>query len=308
MRNLSLRQLRCITAIRKHGKIVGAAEELGLTPPAITQQLKQMEAETGLTLFDRTPDGMRVTIAGLAVLDAAQAIEERLRVLADEIDAIKGLRRGSIRLGVVSTAKYFAPRLMATFMALYPDIEMKLMVGNRAETIDRLKDHQIDIALMGRPPSSIPVRAAVFGDHPLVIVAPPDHPLAGRRNISKEDIAQQTFLMREQGSGTRVSMEIFMREIPGWLERPAIEMDSNETIKQSVMAGLGIAFISGHTIASELEAGRLALLDVTGMPIHRQWFAVTRGDRGMTPAMTALHEFLAREGSRHLPVLGTRGT
>ena len=109
--------------------------------------------------------------------------------------------------------------------------------------------------------------------------------------------------MREQGSGTRISMEIFMREIPGWLEQPAIEMDSNETIKQSVMAGLGLAFISGHTIASELEANRLALLDVVGIPIRRQWFAVTQGDRGLTPAMTALQEFLAREGSRHLPVV-----
>ena len=307
MRNLSLRQLRCMTAIRKHGKVVGAAQELGLTPPAITQQLKQLEAETGLTLFDRTPDGMRVTIAGLAVLDAAQTIDERLRVLSDEIDAIKGLRRGSIRLGVVSTAKYFAPRLMAAFMALYPDIEMKLVVGNRAETIDRLKDHEIDIALMGRPPSGLPVRAAVFGDHPLVIVAAPDHALAGRRHISKEDIARQSFLMREQGSGTRISMEIFMREIPGWLEQPVIEMDSNETIKQSVMAGLGLAFISGHTVASELEAGRLAMLDVVGMPIRRQWFAVTRGDRGMTPAMTALHEFLGREGAAHLPVLPSIG-
>jgi DNA-binding transcriptional LysR family regulator len=304
MRNLSLRQLRCVTAIRKHGKIVTAAEELRLTPPAVTLQLQQIEAETGLTLFDRTPDGMRATMAGLAVLDAAQAIDERLRVLADEIDAIKGLRRGSIRLGVVSTAKYFAPRMMAAFMAEYPDIEMSLRVGNRAQTIDSLKDHAIDIALMGRPPGTVPVRAVVFGDHPLVIVAAPDHPLAGRHGISKEEIARQSFLMREQGSGTRISMEIFMREIPGWLEQPAIEMDSNETIKQSVMAGLGVAFISGHTIASELEAGRLAMLDVTGMPIRRQWFAVTRGDRGMTPAMAAFHEFLAKEGARYLPALG----
>ncbi|MDP3897724.1 MAG: LysR family transcriptional regulator [Mesorhizobium sp.] len=304
MRNISLRQFRAVAAIRKHGKIVSAAAELGLTPPAVTLQLKQIEASTGLTLFDRTPDGMRPTTAGLAVLDAAQAIEERLRALADEIDAIKGVRRGSLRLGVVSTAKYFAPRLMAAFIAEFPDIEMKLAVGNRAETIERLQDHDIDIALMGRPPPHVPVRAVVFGDHPLVIIAAPDHPMVHRRDIAKEEIARESFLMREQGSGTRISMEIFMRELSGWLERPAIEMDSNETIKQSVMAGLGIAFISAHTIEAELEAGRLALLDVVGMPIRRQWFAVTRSDRGMTPAMVAFEGFLMRKGAIHLPLFG----
>jgi DNA-binding transcriptional LysR family regulator len=304
MRNVSLRQFRAVGAIHKHGKIVHAAAELGLTPPAVTLQLQQIEAETGLTLFDRTPDGMRATTAGLAVLGAALSIEERLRALADELDAIKGLRRGRLRLGVVSTAKYFAPRLMAAFMAGLPEIEMSLRVGNRAETIQRLHDHDIDIALMGRPPAHMPVRATVFGDHPLVIIAAPDHPLASARDISKEAIAREAFLVREQGSGTRISLEIFMRELPFWLETPAIEMDSNETIKQSVMAGLGIAFISAHTIASELETGRLAMLDVIGMPIRRQWFAVTRSDRAMTPSMSAFHSFLSHEGARHLPLVG----
>ncbi len=302
MRNLSLKQLRSVAAIDRHRKIVAAAGELGITPSAVTLQLQQLEQETGLLLFDRTNAGMRATAAGLAVLDAARAIEERLRVLVDEIDAIKGVRRGSLRLGVVSTAKYFAPRLMAGFMAEYPDIEMRLFVGNRAETIERLSDHEIDIALMGRPPAGVPARAVVFGDHPLVIIAAPDHPLARRRDLSREEVAREPLLMREPGSGTRISMEIFMRDVSGWLEKPGIEMDSNETIKQSVMAGLGIAFISAHTVASELETSRLALLDVVGMPIRRQWYAVSRSDRAMTPAMAAFHEFLARQGARHLPL------
>lgn len=302
MRNLSLKQLRSITAIRRHGKIVAAAAELGITPSAVTQQLQQLEEDAGLLLFDRTTAGMRPTAAGLAVLDAARAIDEQLRVLVDGLDAIRGVRRGSLRLGVVSTAKYFAPRLMAGFMAQYPDIEMRLFVGNRAETIERLKDHEVDIVVMGRPPAGLPARAVVFGDHPLVIIAPPGHPLAGRRDITRREVARESFLMREPGSGTRVSMEIFMRDVPGWLEAPGIEMDSNETIKQSVMAGLGVAFISGHTVAAELEAGRLVLLDVAGMPIRRQWFAASRSDRAMTPAMAAFHDFLAREGARHLPL------
>ena len=304
MRGITLRQLRSVTAIRRHGKIVTAAGELGITPPAVTLQLQQLETEMGTALFDRTPDGMRATSAGLAVVDAARAIEDRLRALADEIDAIKGLRSGSLRLGVVSTAKYFAPQLMASFMQEYPGIDMRLAVGNRAETIQRLRDHEIDVALMGRPPPDIPVRAVVIGDHPLVIIAAPDHPLVAQRDIGKERIAQESFLMREPGSGTRTSMEIFMRDVAGWPERPGIEMDSNETIKQSVMAGLGVAFISAHTVASEMEAGRLALLDVVGMPIRRQWFSVTRGDRAMTPAMGAFHGFLVRAGPRHLPAFG----
>jgi DNA-binding transcriptional LysR family regulator len=247
---------------------------------------------------------MRATAAGLAVLDAAQAVEERLRVLSDEIDAVKGVKQGSLRLGVVSTAKYFAPRLMAAFMADFPGIEMRLKVGNRAQTIDSLKNHDLDIALMGRPPDDVPVRAVVIGDHPLVIIAAPDHPLVRQRDISKEIIAGESVLLREPGSGTRTSMEIFMRGVTGWMDSPAIEMDSNETIKQSVMAGLGVAFISGHTVSYELEAGRLALLDVVGMPLRRQWFAVARSDRVMTPAMAAFHDFLARSGTRYLPAFG----
>jgi DNA-binding transcriptional LysR family regulator len=304
MSTLTLKQFRAIQAIFRHGKIVNAASTLHLTASAVTIQLRQVEEELGLTLFDRTQDGMRPTAAGLAVVDAAQAIEERLRLLQDEIDAIKGVRAGSLKLGVVSTAKYFAPSLMASFMKEHPDIDMRLVVGNRAETIASLRSHDVDIALMGRPPKDIPVRAMAFGDHPLVIVAPPDHPLAGARDISKERIAQENFLIREPGSGTRTSLEIFLGEIPGRLDDLGTEMGSNETIKQAVMAGLGIGFISAHTIASEVESGRLVILDVAGMPIRRQWFGVMRTDRTISPAMATFHDFLMRKGAMHLPLFG----
>jgi DNA-binding transcriptional LysR family regulator len=304
MRNLTLKQLKAVQAIVSHGKIVNAAKVLGLSPPAVTMQLGQLEEEIGLALFDRTSDGMRPTAAGLAVVDAAQAIEERLRLLQDQMDAIKGVRSGSLRLGVVSTAKYFAPSLMAAFMKEYPDIDMRLAVGNRAETIASLRNHDVDIALMGRPPKDVPVRASAFGDHPLVIIAPPDHPMAAARDISKERIAEEHFLIREPGSGTRISLEIFLADVPGRIDDLGIEMGSNETIKQAVMAGLGIAFISAHTIASEVEAGRLVILDVVGMPIRRQWFAVMRIDHAISPAMATFHDFLMRKGAAHLPLVG----
>jgi DNA-binding transcriptional LysR family regulator len=304
MRNLTLRQLRAIQAIVATGKIVNAARTLGLSPPAVTIQLRQVEQDAGIELFDRTSDGMRPTAAGLVFFDAAQMIEERLRLLEDQIDAIKGVRTGTLKLGVVSTAKYFAPRLMAAFMKEHPDIEMRLSIGNRAETIASLKNYDVDIALMGRPAKDIPVRASAFGDHPLVIIAPPEHPLAHKRDISKEQIAQENFLIREPGSGTRISLEIFLGELPGRLDDLGVEMGSNETIKQAVMAGLGIAFISAHTIASEVEAGRLVILDVAGMPIRRQWFAVARSDHAISPAMAIFHDFLMRRGAMYLPLFG----
>ncbi|RAZ77041.1 LysR family transcriptional regulator [Mesorhizobium atlanticum] len=303
MKNITLRQLRALTAIQEHGKIVSAAKALRLTAPAVTLQLKQVEDEAGVALFDRTSEGMRPTAAGLAFIDAAQTIEERLRVLADDIAAIRGVRKGSLVVGAVSTAKYFASRLFAGFMHDYPGVDMKLIIGNRAETIDSLKNHRADVVLMGRPPRDLPVRSTLFGDHPLVVVAAPDHPLAGKRDISKEEIAREHFIVRERGSGTRISFEHFLAEIPGRLDDPGTEMDSNETIKQAVMAGLGVAFISAHTVSWEVDAGRLALLDVVGLPIRRQWFAVSRADRAVTPAMVAFEEFLGRKGAGYLPLV-----
>jgi len=301
--SVSLRQLQALAEIGRTGKVVGAAKALRLTPPAVTLQLRQLESEVGLALFDRTSEGMRPTAAGLAVIETARAVEERLRLLEDEIAAIKGIRRGTLRLGVVSTAKYFAPRIMAAFTRDYPDIEMTLTVGNRAEIIEALLVHGIDIALMGRPPKDFPVRAAVFGDHPLVIVAPPDHKLAGLRDISRERVAAEKFLVREPGSGTRISLEIFLAGVPGKLESIGTEMGSNETIKQAVMAGLGIAFISAHTIAAEVESGRLVVLDVEGLPIRRQWYSVSRAEKAQSPAMQALSSFLAVKGAQFLPLV-----
>jgi DNA-binding transcriptional LysR family regulator len=302
MLNLSLRQLRSIIAIGKTGRIASAANTLGLTGPAVTLQLQQAEEEAGLTLFDRTSEGLLPTAAGTAVMAAAREIEERLRLLSDELESLAGARTGTLKLGVVSTAKYFAPRLIAAFLKLHPGIRVDLHVGNRSEIIGSLREHGLDIALMGRPPRDVPLRSLVFGDHPLVIVAPPDHPLATVQDISRERIAREHFLIREAGSGTRMSLEIFFAGMPEKLEQLGTEMGSNETIKQAVMAGLGIAFISGHTIEQELQLQRLVILDVEGMPIRRQWFAVSRLERSQSPAMRAFQDFLTLHGPAYLPV------
>ena len=303
MRNLTLRQMRSVQAIDQHRTIAAAARHVGLTAPAVTLQIKQIEEDCGLPLFDRTSDGMRLTSAGTAVLAAANAIETTLRALSDEIDAIKGVRSGSIRLGVVSTAKYFAPRLIAAFGKDYPDVEIKLTVGNRSEIVADLRSWRLDMALMGRAPIEFPVDSVVFGDHPLVMIAPPGHPLAGQRGILCERLLEETILIREPGSGTRSSLEVFFADHPGAMEARTNEMGSNETIKQAVMAGLGIAFISAHTIEFEVEMKRLTVLDVAGMPIRRQWSAVCRSDRVCPPAELAFKSFLARRGAACLPKL-----
>jgi LysR family transcriptional regulator, low CO2-responsive transcriptional regulator len=301
MRNLTLKQLRAVRAVMTHRKIAAAANEIGLTPSAVTLQIKEVEKELGLPIFDRTGDGVHPTHAGLAVVDAARAIDMRLEELGEDLDAIKGLRKGTLKLGVVSTAKYFAPRMIAAFKRMLPGIEMKLVVGNRSEIIAALEGRTIDIAIMGRPPRGLAVRAVVIGDHPLVIIAPPDHTLVGENQIGKDRIAREQFLVREPGSGTRTSLEIYFADIPGRLDNLGTDMGSNETIKQAVMAGLGIAFISAHTIEQEIELGRLVILDVVGLPVHRQWFAVSRSDRKLSHALAAFQEFLTAQGPRYLP-------
>ena len=307
MRNLTLKQLRAVRAVMAHRKIATAANETGLTASAVTLQIKEVEKELGLLLFDRTGDGVHPTHAGLAVVDAARAIEMRLEELGEDLDAIKGLRKGALRLGVVSTAKYFAPRMIAAFRRNLPGIEVKLVVGNRAEIIAALEGRTVDIAIMGRPPRGLGVRAIVIGDHPLVIVAPPEHPLAGEAAITKDRVSREQFLVRETGSGTRTSLEIYFGDIPGRLDNLGTDMGSNETIKQAVMAGLGIAFISAHTIEQEIELGRLVILDVVGLPVHRQWFAVSRSDRNLSHALAALQNFLTTEGPQFLPQISMPG-
>jgi DNA-binding transcriptional LysR family regulator len=301
MRQLTFRQLHAVLAVNRLGKINLAARELGLTPSAVTLQIKQAETDLGSALFDRTREGFRPTAAGLAVVAAAQAIDARMNQLADELVAVRQSGRGILRFGAVSTAKYFAPAMAAAFMAECPGIEVRLRIGNRATTIADLAERHVDVALMGRPPWQVPVQSFLIGEHPLVIIAAPGHPLAGVARIAKRRIAEETFLVREHGSGTRSSLEMFFGDLPGRTDQLGPEFGSNESIKQAVMAGLGVGFISAHTIAAEVELGRLIVLDVVDTPVRRQWFAVNLLDRAPSPAMAAFRDFLARRGAEFLP-------
>jgi len=300
MRNATIKQFRLLRAAARGGSFAAAAEECHLTPPAVTMQMQQLEAGAGLPLFDRDGRGFALTAAGREVLAAAERIEVVLADCAAGLAALKSLASGRVTVGVVSTAKYFAPRMLAAFARSHPGIDIELVVGNREETIAAFKNGRLDVAIMGRPPEGIEVESALIGDHPQVIIAAPDHPLARRHAISPQEIAGETLLMREVGSGTRLMAEGFLAK-HHVKPRVGMEISSNETIKQAVMAGLGIAFISGHTIAAEIEDGRLAMLDVIGFPIMRQWFVVRLAAKRMMPAARALRDFLVADGQRFLP-------
>ena len=303
MRNVTLRQLRSVLAVARRGSVAHAAREMFLTGPAVTLQIRQLEEEVGLTLFDRTSGGMRPTEAGRVVIETATQVEGLLLACADRLAAFKGLEAGHVAIGVVSTAKYFAPRAIAAFARNHPGIEISLFVGNRQEILEALKEQRVDIVVMGRPPSGLDVAATALGDHPLVVIAPPDHPLAARRAIPRDDLRGESFLLREPGSGTRTSFESFLDEgAPGLAATLRFsEMGSNETIKQAVMAGLGIAFLSAHTIEAEVESGRLAVLDVQGTPVVRKWFAIRRADRTSSPSTLAFERFLTDHAADLLP-------
>ncbi|ASG22088.1 LysR family transcriptional regulator [Nitrospirillum viridazoti] len=300
MRNVTLKQLRALAAVAETGSVTAAAKRLHVTPPAVTMQVQALEDLLGVPLLDRLGERFKPTDAGREVIETATRIEAELHNCAAAMEALRNLSGGRVAVGVVSTAKYFAPYALGAFRAEYPQIELSLMVGNREDIIAALKADSIDIAIMGRPPRDLQVDMHAIGDHPHIMIAPPHHPLVGRRHLKLAEFAHETFLVREVGSGTRMLMEWFFAQAD--LHPPiSMEVGSNETVKQAVMAGLGLSFISAHTIAAELESGRLAPLDVEGLPIVRQWFLAKRSDKRLAPAAAAVKAFLVERGREFLP-------
>jgi molybdate transport repressor ModE-like protein len=299
-RDLTIRQLRALGAVHSMGSVTGAARWLNLTQPAVTLQLRNLEALAGLPLIQRTGDGMRLTDAGREVMALTERIEAALIDCEQALDMIAGRSGGRVSIGAVSTAKYFVPYAIAAFSKRHPKIDIALKVGNREDIRQALRDYDLDVAIMGQPPPDVPVEKRLLGEHPHAIVATADHWLAKDSGLAVVDLTYETFIMRERGSGTRMLMEQFF-QASDLLPKMGMEMDSNETIKQAVIAGLGVAFISLHTVASELADGRLVVLDVAGLPIMRQWYAVRRSDKTLLPPAQAMLEFLGEEGSNYLP-------
>jgi molybdate transport repressor ModE-like protein len=299
-RDVTIRQLRALGAVHTMGSVTAAARSLNLTQPAVTLQLRNLEALAGLPLIQRTGEGMRLTDAGREVMALTERIEAALVDCEQALDMIAGHSGGRVSIGSVSTAKYFVPFAIAAFAKLHPKIDVVLRIGNREEIRQALRGYDLDLAIMGQPPPDVPVEKRLMGEHPHAIVAAAGHWLAKDSGLAVVDLTYETFITRERGSGTRMLMEQFFQS-SDLQPKIGMEMDSNETIKQAVIAGLGIAFISLHTVASELADGRLVVLDVAGLPIMRQWYAVRRSDKTLLPPAQAMLEFLGEEGASYLP-------
>jgi len=297
MKNATLRQLKVFEAVANHLSFSRAAEELHLTQPAVSMQVQALAEQAGLPLFEQLGKKIFLTIAGEEVLRHARRIAQQMREADEAVAAIRGAKGGRLNIGVVSTAKYFAPRLLVAFRKLYPETDLRLRVHNRETIVRLLEENQIDMAMMGVPPSDFETVSSVFADQPHVIIGAADHPLAGRRRIAPAELAAEPFLIREPGSGTRGAMERFFAESEVRLT-DTTELLGNETVKQAVMAGMGITFISEHTIGLELAAGRIVKLNVTGTPVMRRWYVVQRADKLVLPITAAFLDFVRTQGPR----------
>ena len=295
MRGITIRQLQIFAEAAKQRSFARVAENLHISPAGVSLQIKQIEQLAGLPLFERVGQRTDLTEAGEVLLRYGLTILQAVHDADEALSVLKGLQGGRIRLGVLSTAKYFAPRLISRFRSLYPGVQVTLAVNNREAILQQLLNNDIDIAIMGRPPQGMDMVGTAFAEHPLVIVCHPQHPLAQCGPIAAAQLAGENFLVREPGSGTRTAMEQFFADAGVNIHLDMV-LPSNETIKQAVMAGLGLAFISRHTIALELESAYLQVLPVSGTPVMRAWHVVRRAAKPQTPMLRAFEKLLIETG------------
>jgi DNA-binding transcriptional LysR family regulator len=278
-------------AVARHLSFSRAAEELHLSQPAVSMQVRGIEAILGLPLTEQVGKKIFLTEAGQEVLHASRGITARLDDLQANLEQLRGVDRGRLNLAVTSTVNPVATGILVRFRGRHPRVSLHLDVSNRESVLDQLAGNRVDLAIMGQVPAGLGLEATRFMDNPLGVIAPPDHPLAGARRIPVEKLAAESFLVREAGSGTRGAMERFFAQ-RGLEIRSSMEMSSNEAIKQAVQAGLGLGILSLQTLEMELSLKRLAVLDVEGFPIMRQWYVVHRADKRLSPAAQAFKDFV----------------
>lgn len=299
LRHATLRQLQIFETAAENLSFARAAEHLHLTQPAISMQIGQLEQSAGAALFERLGKKLYLTPTGTELLAHVRRISQAMREAGEAMDAIRGLELGRLSIAVVSTAKYFAPKLLTMFRGAHPKIELRLSDANREEVLALLRSNAVDLAIMGRPPDDIETVAEAFAPHPHVIVAPPGNPLCLERGMPVKALAKETFISREPGSGTRSAMERFFAQHKIAPEI-AMVMASNESIKQAVMAGMGLSFISSHTIGLECQAGHLVPLDIVGLPVMRRWYVVHLASKRLTPTAEAFKRFVFTEAPKYL--------
>ncbi len=291
LRHATLHQLRIFLAVAQHNSFARAAEALHLSPPTLSLQVKQLSETIGQPLFEQLGKKIFLTAAGTTLAEACTDIETRMERLSQDLAALQGVERGSFKLAILTTVKYTVPKLLGGFCAAHPGIEVAMVVGNRENLLQRLANNQDDLYIMGQPPDSMDLICEDFADNPLVVVAPPAHPLCGKKRIAPQRLATEPFILREPGSGTRLTAERFFAE-QGVTVKNRLEVGSNEAIKQTVAGGLGLAVLSATTVVSELALGELVQLDVKGFPLIRRWHVVYPRGKRLSAAALAFKDWL----------------
>lgn len=297
--HLTLRQLQCFSAVAQNLSFTRAADSLHLTQPAVSMQVRQLEQQTGIALTEQLGKKIHLTEAGEEVFRYARSILQQVDEMDDVLNKMKGLAGGRLRIAAISSANYFAPKLLGVFHQRFPDVGVSMDVTRQQSVLRQVADNEVDMAIMGQPPEGMNVDAIAFMDNPLVIVAPPGHRLAKQKNIALKQMEKETFLTREPGSGTRGAMHRFFRQHKLKLTT-GMEMGSLEGIKQSVQAELGVGLLPRGAIEAELKLKKLVVLDIKGMPIDRHWYVVLHKGKRLSAAADAFKSLLVDEAEELL--------
>ncbi len=297
LKHATLHQLKVFEAIARSGSFTRAAEEMFLSQPTVSQQIKQLTKAVGLPLFEQIGKRLYLTDAGKEVLIACKDISEKMSQLEMTLADLKGLKQGNLRLAVITTAKYFVPRLLGNFRHRYPGIRVALQVTNRKQVLDRLSENVDDLYILGQPPENLDINLRPILENALVAIAPSNHPLAGEKNIPLQRLAEEPFIMREAGSGTRMAVERFFEENRVDIN-VEMEIGSNEAIKHAIVGGLGVSVLSRHVLALEGTKGPLTILDVDGFPIQRHWYIVYPASKQLSVVASTFLEYLLNEGKQ----------
>ncbi len=296
MKHATLRQLKVFEAVARHLSFSRAAEELHLTQPAVSTQIGKLEEHAGNALFEQFGKKIYLTAAGTELLQFSRAIILQFEQAESAMAQFKGVRGGRLNVGVISAGDYFFPRLLVEFIGRHSGVTLNFTVHNREELLTHIAENRTDLAIMVRPPPDLDTLNEPFAPHPYLIVAPPAHPMVARHAIPAAEVVQQPFVVRERGSDTWRSMcDVFGDALPAL--NTAMEIRSTETIKQAVMAGFGLSFLSAYTVADELRAGTLKALQVQGFPLHLHWYVVHRRTKRLPPVAQAFRNFLLSEGA-----------
>jgi DNA-binding transcriptional LysR family regulator len=295
LKQATLHQLKVFEAVARHSSFTRAAEELFLTQPTVSMQVKQLAKAVGLPLFEQVGKHLYLTAAGRELLATCQEIFEKLSQFEIAIADLRGLKQGCLRLAVITTAKYVVPRLLGPFCQRYPGIDVSLTVTNHERVLESLADNRDDLYILSQPPEDIDVSTHTFLENPLVVLASRHHPLATAKNISLKRLAQEPFIMREPGSGTRKAVQKLFDQ-HGVSVKVKLDLGSNEAIKQAIAGGLGISVLSWHTLALEGTISQLTILDVEHFLIQRYWYVVYPTGKQLSVIARTFLDYLLNEG------------